>query len=620
MSASNDSEEKERQEEFKKAESYREAYNSKLFLKVYKRNENAFEVKFPKSSYDKIIQLYGPEEKIAPLSFVLFANPFEVQTIRYSSHNVNVRTSVQINSILSLLNNYYVYPKSYEQLDEMEKLKLAPKLKSKYINDIAIKMGISFSEMINYISLQMTEIDFRETMKTVVSYKIYQLVFNLIHLLKAKFPNGNNLEIAFYSFRKLAKMIGIEHEKCIPYLEMFTLENTTRDAINKERHILYEKVHTRELKESINDKIKDQHIDLYAGINSCDRIPKPDPLILEPFREEASNLLLSIIEEKERKEREERERIERERLEKERQEREEKERLEREEKERQEQEEKERLEKEEKERQEREEKERLEREEKERQEQEEKERLEREEKERQEREEKERLEREEKERQEQEEKERLEREEKERQEREEKERLEREEKERQEQEEKERLEREEKERQEREEKERLEREEKERQEQEEKERLEREEKERQEREEKERLEREEKERQEQEEKERLGREEKERQEREERERLEREEKERQEREERERLEREERERQEKEKEPEPVVIEMNDKPENDENMAIKSEVKVLRGKRKGSKTNQNKSNNDFSIRRRAETILKKKQFKIRRAVFVKVEK
>ena len=556
MSASNDSEEKERQEEFKKAESYREAYNSKLFLKVYKRNENAFEVKFPKSSYDKIIQLYGPEEKIAPLSFVLFANPFEVQTIRYSSHNVNVRTSVQINSILSLLNNYYVYPKSYEQLDEMEKLKLAPKLKSKYINDIAIKMGISFSEMINYISLQMTEIDFRETMKTVVSYKIYQLVFNLIHLLKAKFPNGNNLEIAFYSFRKLAKMIGIEHEKCIPYLEMFTLENTTRDAINKERHILYEKVHTRELKESINDKIKDQHIDLYAGINSCDRIPKPDPLILEPFREEASNLLLSIIEEKERKEREERERIERERLEKERQEREEKERLEREEKERQEQEEKERLEKEEKERQEREEKERLEREEKERQEQEEKERLEREEKERQEREEKERLEREEKERQEQEEKERLEREEKERQEREEKERLEREEKERQEQEEKERL----------------------------------------------------------------GREEKERQEREERERLEREEKERQEREERERLEREERERQEKEKEPEPVVIEMNDKPENDENMAIKSEVKVLRGKRKGSKTNQNKSNNDFSIRRRAETILKKKQFKIRRAVFVKVEK
>ena len=589
MSVSNDSEEKERQEEFQKAEAYKEAYNSKLFLKVYKRNENAFDLKFPKSSYDKIIQLYGPEEKIAPLSFVLFANPFEVQTIRYSSHNVNVRTSVQINSMLSLLNNYYVYPKSYDQLDEMEKLKLAPKLKSKYINDIAIKMGISFSEMINYISLQMTEIDFRETMKTVVSYKIYQLVFNLIHLLKAKFPNGNNLEIAFYSFRKFAKMIGIEHEKCIPYLEMFTLENTTREAINKERHILYEKVHTRELKESINDKIKDQYIDLYAGINSCDRIPKPDPLILEPFREDASNLLLSIIEEKERKEREERERIERERLEKERQEREERERIEREERERLE---------------------------KERQEQEEKERLEREEKERQEREERERLE---KERQEQEEKERLEREEKERQEREEKERLEREEKERQEQEEKERLEREEKERQEREEKERLEREEKERQEQEEKERLEREEKERQEREEKERLEREEKERQEQEEKERLEREEKERQEREERERLEREEKERQEREERERLEREERERQEKEKEPEQVVIEMNDKPENDD-MAIKKEVTVLRGKRKENKTNQNKSNNDFSIRRRAETILKKKQFKIRRAIFVKVEK
>ena len=544
-----DSEEEDRKEELRIGELHKEFYNAKLFLKAYKRNENAFDLKFPKPSFDKIIQLYG-QEKIAPLSFILFSNPFEVQTIRYSCHNVNVRTSVQINSMLALLDTYYVYPKAFEGLDELEKIKLAPKLKPKYLNDIAHKMGLSFSEMINYISLQMTEINFRETMRTLVSYKIYQLVFNLIHLLNAKFPNKNNFEIAFYSYRKILKMAGIENEGCIPFLEMFTLENTNRAKINSERQILYEKVHLRELKESINEKIKDKSMDLYAGTDSCERIPKPDPLILEPFREEASNLLNRLIEEKERKEREERERIEREKRE---------------------------------------------REERERQEREEKERLEREERERIEREERERLEREQRER-----------EEKERQEREERERIEREERERQEQEERERLEREEKERQEREEKERLEREEKERQEREEKERLEREERERQEQEERERKEREEKERQEQEERERLEREEKERQEREERERLEREERERQERE------------KEDEKEPENVIVDFNNKePEKEDDMVLKNEVTVLRARPKEDK---NKIKEDIIIRRDSITTLKKRQFKIRRAVFVKVEK
>ena len=576
-----DSEEEDRKEELRTAELHKEFYNAKLFLKAYKRKENAFDLKFPKPSFDKIIQLYG-EEKIAPLSFILFANPFEVQTIRYSCHNVNVRTSMQINSMLALLDTYYVYPKAFEGLDELEKIKLAPKLKPKYLNDIAHKMGLSLDEMINYISLQMTEINFRETMRTLVSYKIYQLVFNLIHLLNAKFPSKNNFEIAFYSYRKILKMAGIENEGCIPFLEMFTLENANRTKINSERQILYEKVHLRELKESINEKIKDKSMDLYAGIDSCERIPKPDPLILEPFREEASNLLNRLIEEKERKEREERERIEREKRE-------------REERERQEREEKERLEREERERIEREERERLEREQRER-----------EEKERHEREERERLEREERERQEQEERERLEREEKERQEREEKERLEREEKERQEREEKERLEREERERQEQEERERKEREEKERQEQEERERLEREEKERQEREERERLEREEKERQEREERERLEREEKERQEREERERQEREERERQERE------------KEDEKEPEKVIVDFNNKePEKEDDMVLKNEVTVLRARRK---EDNNKIKEDIILRRDSVTTLKKKQFKIRRAVFVKVEK
>ena len=58
-------------------------------------------------------------------------------------------------------------------------------------------MGLTFSEMINYISLQMTEINVKETTKTIVSIQMYQIVFNLIHLLNVKFPDKEKFEIAF---------------------------------------------------------------------------------------------------------------------------------------------------------------------------------------------------------------------------------------------------------------------------------------------------------------------------------------------------------------------------------------------------------------------------------------
>ena len=290
-----DFEEEEKQEDKKKSEMYKEIFESKIFLKAYNRNKFEFDLRFPKASFDKIIQLYG-KERILPMSFVLFSNPFEVtESIRYSSRNINVRTSVQINSILDVLNNYYIYPASYENLDELEKISRAPKLKPAYLKNIAKKMGIAFSEMINYISLEMTEIDVRETVKTVVSVQMYQIVFNLIHLLNVKFPDKESFEFAFYSYRKMLKMAGIELEKIIPYLEILILKNNTREELlNLEKSIIYDKVIIRELKESINPKIINRNIDLYAGIKSCERLPKPDPIILEPFREEASNLLLRL--------------------------------------------------------------------------------------------------------------------------------------------------------------------------------------------------------------------------------------------------------------------------------------------------------------------------------------
>ena len=296
-----DSEEEDRQEDLKRSEMYKEFYNTKVFLKVYNRKKIEFDFKFPKSSYDRIIQLYG-KETILPLSFVLFSNPFEnVETIQYSSHNLNIRSSVQIDNILALLDNYYVYPASYEELDEIEKLQRAPKLKPKYLKDIAKKMGIQFSEMIDYMSLQMTEINVRETMSTIVNVKMYTIIFNSLHLLNVKFPDKESFDISFYSYNKMLKMAGIGLEQIIPYLEILKKNDLTREQLNNlGKIILFEKVLHRQLKESIDPNIRNKYIDLYVGTNSCDKIPRPDPIILEPFREETSNLLMKLIAEKEK--------------------------------------------------------------------------------------------------------------------------------------------------------------------------------------------------------------------------------------------------------------------------------------------------------------------------------
>jgi hypothetical protein len=289
-------------EDMKKLELYHDIYDSKMFLKVYDRKNPNFNIQFPKSSYDRIIELYGKESTL-PLSFVLFGNPMQVsETVRYSTRNVNIRTSLQIAGIFDFLDNFYIYPASYEGLGELEKAKIAPRLNTRILKNICDKMGIHFTNIINYITLQMTEIDIRETMRTVISVQTYQLVFNMLHLLNVKFPEKDIFEFPFYSYRKMLKMAGIELDKILPYLKVNKVFGQTRhNLIENENRKLLDKVDQRELKESIDPKIKDKNLDLYTGIESCEKIPKPTEFDLEPDREEASNLLNKLIEELEKK-------------------------------------------------------------------------------------------------------------------------------------------------------------------------------------------------------------------------------------------------------------------------------------------------------------------------------
>ena len=289
-------------EEEEKSKIYKAIYDTKLFLKVYNRNIKNFDIQFPKASFDRIIKLYGTETTL-PLSFVLFTNPFHMsEIIKNSSRNINVRTSDQIDNILDFLDNYYIYPISYENMDELEKIKIAPRLKTKHLKNIASKMGLEFSEMINYISLQVTEIDVKETTRTIISIQVYQMVFNMIHLLNVKIPEKEPYEFTFYSYRKILKMAGIELDKIIPYLDVLKSDNHTRpELIELENRSLLDKVQHRELKDSIDPKLRDNNLDLYLGIESCEHIPKPLEFDLELDREEASKLLLQLIEELENK-------------------------------------------------------------------------------------------------------------------------------------------------------------------------------------------------------------------------------------------------------------------------------------------------------------------------------
>ena len=274
----------------KKSSIYKDIYDSKFFLKVLKKS--LYEIKIPKSSFDKIISLYG-HETILPLSFIYFCNPVESkETLINMSASVNLHSTLQINQIMNSVNNLYIYPSSYEGFDEIEKIRRSPKIKNKYLKNISKKMGMDFSDMINYISIQIITIQMKESIKIIKSLEIYLKVFNNIHILGIKFPNKEKFDIAYYSYKTILNMSGITIDKMFPLFNINKLKNKTRDDIlNNEKNILYDKVLARELKEGINDVIKEKKVDIYKGTNQCKRILKPNYNDFEYFREKQSNLL-----------------------------------------------------------------------------------------------------------------------------------------------------------------------------------------------------------------------------------------------------------------------------------------------------------------------------------------
>ena len=274
---------------------YNDIYNSKFFLKASKKSE--YEIRLPKSSFDKIITLYG-NEKIMPLSFISFCTVVEnKETIINMTGSINIRSTLQINKILYSMNNLLIYPASYEGLSENEKIIRSPKLTNKALQNISKKIGMDFSEMINYLSLQIVTVRLKESIRTIKSLEIYLKVFNYIHLLNVKFPNKIKFPITYYSYKSILNMCGITIDKMFGTFDIEQTNNLTRDDLLKnEKSILYNKVLIRELYEGIDDKIKEEQIDVYKGGEHCGRIPKPQFDALEYYRKEESDLLKKLSE------------------------------------------------------------------------------------------------------------------------------------------------------------------------------------------------------------------------------------------------------------------------------------------------------------------------------------
>ena len=274
---------------------YNDIYNSKFFLKASKKSE--YEIRLPKSSFDKIITLYG-NEKIMPLSFISFCTVVEnKETIINMAGSINIRSTLQINKILHSMNNLLIYPASYEGLSENEKIIRSPKLTNKSLQNISKKMSMDFSEIINYLSLQIVTVRLKESIRTIKSLEIYLMIFNYIHLLNVKFPNKIKFPITYYSYKSILNMCGITIDKMFGTFDIEQTNNLTRDDLLKnEKSILYNKVLIRELYEGIDDKIKEEQIDVYKGGEHCGRIPKPQFDALEYYRKEESDLLKKLSE------------------------------------------------------------------------------------------------------------------------------------------------------------------------------------------------------------------------------------------------------------------------------------------------------------------------------------
>ena len=281
-----------------KSRLYHEVLTKKKYLNVHKKD--AFNFEFPKMAFDRICKFYG-HEILRPNSFVVYHTlhqTTEVKKLSSVSHQLGEK---EITNVLNMLTNFVIIPKEYEEYDDAEKLKLAPKLDDKMMKNIAKKAGIQWDFMIDYFELQEVTTEVKETSKITITYEIVENVFKLIPILKVIFANEASMEFTYYSLKKILEKSGIKLENMLPYLKNEIKDFDRIQELAKEMP-LYEKVKIRELKDRIkNGDLKEQSLDIYLGGDPCNRNNKIPFDLVQNDNNEASALLNELIEKVENK-------------------------------------------------------------------------------------------------------------------------------------------------------------------------------------------------------------------------------------------------------------------------------------------------------------------------------
>ena len=167
------------------------------FLRVYKKDNNDFDLKIKKKTYDKICKLYG-NERLTPVSFISYQiKSEESQLTRLKTMNKELEEG-EADKILDAIQEYLIIPKSLESLEEEEQFELAIKMKGKYIKDIFKKAGFHMDSLLEYANVQIVEQEIEETTKVQINYYIYENIFRLVPLLKVIFKDEEKFDIAFY--------------------------------------------------------------------------------------------------------------------------------------------------------------------------------------------------------------------------------------------------------------------------------------------------------------------------------------------------------------------------------------------------------------------------------------
>jgi len=281
-----------------KSRLYHEVLTKKKFLYVHKKD--AFNFEFPKMAFDRICKFYG-HEILRPNSFVVYHtmhSTTEVKKLSSVSHQLGEK---EITNVLNMLTNFVIIPKEYEEYDDVTKLKLAPKLDDKIMKNIAKKAGIQWDFMIDYFELQEVTTEVKETSKITITYEIVENVFKLIPILRVVFVNGESTDFTYYSLKSILEKCGIKLEHMLPYLNN-EIKDFDRIQVLSEENILYEKVKIRELKDRIKKgDLKDQNLDIFLGVDSCNRYNKIPFDLVQNDENEVSTLLNELIEKVEQK-------------------------------------------------------------------------------------------------------------------------------------------------------------------------------------------------------------------------------------------------------------------------------------------------------------------------------